>query len=63
MTRLVIKTYAFTCDAPGCHASIDGLTGQREENSARAAWSEASAEGWTTGERDDEHRCPAHRTR
>lgn len=62
MSRLVVRTYTFVCNAPGCHAAIEGLTGRCEENSARAAWSEATAEGWSAGQGDDEHLCPAHST-
>jgi hypothetical protein len=61
VSRLVIRTYTFTCDAPRCDRVITGLTGRCEENSARAAWSEATAEGWTTGPGADEHYCPVHR--
>lgn len=61
MTRHVVRTYGFECDAARCEAVIDGLTGRGEENSARAAWAEAAAEGWTAGTRDDQHYCPVHR--
>jgi hypothetical protein len=60
VTRLVVRTYTFVCDAPGCYAAIDGLTGRCEENSARAAWVEATAEGWTGNGGSDTHYCPEH---
>jgi hypothetical protein len=60
MTRLVVRTYTFVCDASHCDQAIVELTGCREENSARAAWSEAAAEGWTTGRGENEHFCPRH---
>lgn len=60
MTRLVVRSYTFACNEPRCEVAIADLTGCGEENSARAAWSEAAAQAWTAGPGPDEHFCPEH---